>query len=68
VEMVPAAGFYAALLTFLALLWVAWDPRKQGLHDKLGGALVVRPAPVLPYPIYGPGPYGQPPAPAPPHP
>lgn len=26
----------------LGLLWVAWDPRKQGWHDKLAGTLVVR--------------------------
>jgi uncharacterized RDD family membrane protein YckC len=32
----------ASLVAFLALLWVAWDPRKQGLHDKLGRAVAVR--------------------------
>ena len=40
---VSGAGDIADLVVFLALLWVAWDPRKQGLHDKLGRALVVRP-------------------------
>ncbi len=25
----------------LGLLWVAWDPRKQGWHDKMAGTLVV---------------------------
>ena len=30
------------LLLLLDLLWVAWDPRKQALHDRLGGAMVVR--------------------------
>lgn len=27
---------------FLGLLWVAWDPRKQGWHDKIAGTFVVR--------------------------
>ena len=61
-EIVAYFGTVAGLAALLALLWVAWDPRKQGLHDKLGGALVVRAVPVLP-PGYGPGrqPYGGPP-------
>jgi len=25
------------------ILWVAFDPRKQGWHDKLAGTVVVRP-------------------------
>ncbi|MGP8160343.1 MAG: RDD family protein [Candidatus Dormibacteria bacterium] len=57
----------AGLVVLLALLWVIWDPRNQGLHDKLGQALVVRPG--LPplvaaygNPVY---PYAYPPSPAP---
>jgi len=54
-------------VVLLALLWVILDPRNQGLHDKLGQALVVRPG--LPplvaaygNPVY---PYAYPPSPAP---
>jgi uncharacterized RDD family membrane protein YckC len=27
----------------LGLVWVAFDPRKQGWHDKIAGTVVVRP-------------------------
>jgi uncharacterized RDD family membrane protein YckC len=37
-------GYYVSMLPlFLGLLWVGWDPRKQGWHDKLAGTVVVRP-------------------------
>lgn len=35
--------FLASLPLFLGLLWVAFDSRKQGWHDKLAGTVVVRP-------------------------
>lgn len=36
-------GYYLAVPTLLlSLIWVGWDKRKQGLHDKLAGTLVVR--------------------------
>ena len=36
-------GYLASLLPFgLGLLWVAFDRRKQGWHDKLAGTVVVR--------------------------
>lgn len=36
-------GYYVSTLPLgLGLLWVAWDPRKQGWHDKLAGTVVVR--------------------------
>ncbi|HEX4579112.1 MAG TPA: RDD family protein [Candidatus Dormibacteraeota bacterium] len=35
-------GGFAGLVAFISLLSVAWDPRKQGWHDKLGRALVVK--------------------------
>ena len=36
-------GYYAATLALgLGLLWVTWDKRKQGWHDKLAGTVVVR--------------------------
>ena len=36
-------GYFVSTLPFgLGLLWVAFDPRKQGWHDKLAGTVVVR--------------------------
>ena len=32
----------AALPLFIGLIWVAFDPRKQGWHDKLAGTVVIR--------------------------
>lgn len=38
-------SYYVAIIPFcLGLLWVAFDPRKQGWHDKLAGTVVVRDA------------------------
>ncbi len=34
--------FPASLVLGLGLLWVAFDPRKQGWHDKMAGTLAVR--------------------------
>ncbi len=37
-------GYYVAMLPLMAgIVWVAFDPRKQGWHDKLAGTVVVRP-------------------------
>ncbi len=36
------AYFVAALPLGLGILWVAFDKRKQGWHDKLAGTVVVR--------------------------
>jgi uncharacterized RDD family membrane protein YckC len=37
-------GYYVAMLpVFLGIVWVAFDGRKQGWHDKLAGTVVVRP-------------------------
>ena len=36
------AYFVSMLPLFLGILWVAFDPRKQGWHDKLAGTVVVR--------------------------
>jgi uncharacterized RDD family membrane protein YckC len=37
------AGYYLATIPLgIGLLWVAFDPRKQGWHDKLAGTVVVR--------------------------
>ena len=36
-------GYYVSMLPlFLGMIWVAFDPRKQGWHDKLAGTVVVR--------------------------
>ena len=29
-------------VVFIGLIWVAFDPRKQGWHDKIAGSLVIR--------------------------
>jgi len=26
----------------VGVLWIIWDPRHQGLHDKLAGSVVIR--------------------------
>jgi len=37
-------GYYVSMLPLcLGLMWVAFDARKQGWHDKLAGTVVVRP-------------------------
>ncbi|MEX2515465.1 MAG: RDD family protein [Gammaproteobacteria bacterium] len=37
-------GYYVSTIPFLlGLIWVAFDRRKQGWHDKLAGTVVVRP-------------------------
>ena len=37
-------GYFLSSIVFgLGLMWVGWDPRKQGWHDKLAGTVVVRP-------------------------
>ena len=36
-------GYYVAMLPlFIGIIWVAFDPRKQGWHDKIAGTVVVR--------------------------
>lgn len=36
-------GLIVGSLLLIGVIWVAFDPRKQGLHDKLAGTVVVRP-------------------------
>jgi uncharacterized RDD family membrane protein YckC len=37
------AGYFLSLLPFgLGFLWIVWDKRKQGWHDKIAGTVVVR--------------------------
>jgi uncharacterized RDD family membrane protein YckC len=36
-------GYYVSILgLMLGFIWVGFDPRKQGWHDKLAGTLVIR--------------------------
>ncbi len=36
-------GYYVSIIPFmLGILWVAFDKRKQGFHDKLAGTVVIR--------------------------
>jgi len=36
-------GYYVSILPLmLGIIWVGFDPRKQGWHDKLAGTVVVR--------------------------
>jgi uncharacterized RDD family membrane protein YckC len=36
-------GYYVSTLVLcLGFLWIAFDPRKQGLHDKIAGTVVIR--------------------------
>jgi|GEM_PF-4071364 len=37
--------FLGALCIFIGLLWVFWDPQRQGWHDKIAHTLVVRATP-----------------------
>jgi uncharacterized RDD family membrane protein YckC len=42
-------GYYVSTLPlFLGIIWVAFDKRKQGWHDKLAGTVVVRNKPSKP--------------------
>lgn len=35
--------FISTFFCLLGFIWIAFDPRKQGWHDKLAGTVVVRP-------------------------
>lgn len=36
-------GYYVAgLPLFIGFLWVLWDPKRQGWHDKIAGSVVVQ--------------------------
>jgi len=36
------AAAFSVVVLFLGFLWIAWDPDKQGWHDKIAGTVVVR--------------------------
>ena len=37
------AYYLSTIPLCFGFLWIAWDPKKQGWHDKLAGTVVVRP-------------------------
>ncbi|MBB4773233.1 RDD family protein [Actinomadura livida] len=45
-----AAGALLGLLGLLDTAWILWDERRQALHDKVAGTLVVKTAPWMPNP------------------
>jgi uncharacterized RDD family membrane protein YckC len=36
------AAAFSAVVLFLGFIWIAWDPEKQGWHDRIAGTVVVR--------------------------
>lgn len=36
------AGAFSVFVLFLGFLWIAWDPEKQGWHDKIAGTVVLK--------------------------
>lgn len=40
--LVPVVGWFASTYVWAAGLWPLWDARRQGLHDKAAGTVVVR--------------------------
>ena len=45
------AYFVSILFLFLGIVWIAFDPKKQGWHDILAGTVVVRPRNHGPRPV-----------------
>lgn len=45
------AYYVSAIPLFIGIIWVAFDSRKQGWHDKLAGTVVVRPRNRSPRPV-----------------
>jgi uncharacterized RDD family membrane protein YckC len=44
-DLIRYFGYLLSVMPLgLGYLWVAFDPRKQGFHDKLAGTVVVRDA------------------------
>lgn len=36
------AAAFSLMVLFLGFLWIAWDPEKQGWHDRIAGTVVIR--------------------------
>lgn len=49
-------GYFVSLLPLgLGFFWIAFDPRKQGWHDKMAGTIVIRRSPsIKPGPLTAP--------------
>ncbi|ADZ90664.1 RDD family protein [Marinomonas mediterranea] len=42
-SIIRYVGYFIAFIPlFLGVIWIAWDRKKQGWHDKMAGTLVVR--------------------------
>jgi uncharacterized RDD family membrane protein YckC len=55
-SIVRYLGYFVSTIPLgLGLIWVAFDPRKQGWHDKLAGTVVVRSRARGPLPVAFPG-------------
>ena len=51
-SMLRYLGYFIAALPFgLGLIWVAFDSRKQGWHDKIAGTVVVKRTSAAPEPV-----------------
>ena len=37
------AGYYISSFLMIGFIWIIFDSKNQGLHDKLAGTVVVRP-------------------------
>lgn len=43
-SIIRYVGYYISIIPlFLGFIWIAWDSKKQGWHDKIAGTVVVRP-------------------------
>lgn len=42
VAVVPIIGFFGSFWPIFDLLWPLWDKRRQALHDKIAGSVVIR--------------------------
>ena len=43
--LIPVVGSLGGLVTIIDLLFPLWDQKRQALHDKIGGTVVVKGAP-----------------------
>lgn len=44
----------SAIIFYLGFVWIAFDPKKQGWHDKIAGTVVVRVRNIVDGPAYAP--------------
>jgi uncharacterized RDD family membrane protein YckC len=41
--LLPTVAGFVLFGSLIVYLWVLWDPKRQGLHDKVAGTLVIQP-------------------------